>query len=72
MPMSKDEVVVEKMRGSLLEACQMAYRKHVLDDDDVGWDELADVLAAALSNEMGKEFCVWLDSVSVRVKPITE
>ena len=58
---------------ALLEACQMAYRKHVLDDDSVGWDELTDILASVLCEEMGdKEFINWLDTTSSNHKPIVE
>lgn len=45
----------------LLTACQLAYRKHHLDDDSIGWEELSDVLHAAITNEMGdEEFSKWL------------
>lgn len=63
----------EPSNKNLLDVCQMAYRKHVLDDDGVGWDELSEALAAVLSSEMGdKEFINWLDSVSTRTTRITE
>ena len=49
----------------------MAYRKHVLDDDKIGWDELGEALATVLSEEMGKkEFNTWLDTVSTNTKSI--
>jgi hypothetical protein len=45
----------------LLSACKLAYRKHHLDDDSVGWDELSDALHNALCNEMGSQgFILWL------------
>lgn len=45
----------------LLTACQMAYRKHHLDDDSIGWDELSDYLGDALCNAMGdQEYINWL------------
>lgn len=46
--------------SDLLTACKMAYRKHHLDDDSIGWDELADHLLNALCNAMGTdEFEEW-------------
>jgi len=48
----------------LLYACKMAYRKHHLMDDSIGWDELADVLKEALCAFMGDDkFVLWLDKI---------
>ena len=53
-----------KLRAFLLHACQMAYRKHHLDDDSIGWDELSNVLHDALCNVMTDEgFIEWLESL---------
>jgi hypothetical protein len=47
--------------SDLLTACQMAYRKHVMNDNTVGWSELGDILANSLAEAMGDdEFCQWL------------
>jgi hypothetical protein len=52
-------------RDSLLTACQAAYRKHYMDDDNIGWDELSDMLRDALCNSMGSDgYHKWLDDVS--------
>ena len=52
-------------RDSLLAACQAAYRKHHMDDDSVGWNELSDMLLDALCNSMGSDgYHKWLDDVS--------
>jgi len=47
----------EKQReeGSLLWACQLAYRKHVMDDESIGWDELGDHLLDAICNAIGDD-----------------
>lgn len=46
----------------LLNACKYAYRKHVLNDFDIGWDELSEILHAALCEAMGdNEYNKWLD-----------
>ena len=46
----------------LLYAVKMAYRKHCLDDDSIGWSELSDILKEALCNEMTDErFFYWLE-----------
>ena len=60
--------------GILLDACQMAYRKHVLEDDGVGWIELSETLATALAEVMGdKAFDEWTDAVSTKkLNPITK
>jgi len=47
----------------LLSACQMAYRKHHLNDETIGWDELGDCLLDALCNSMGDDgYQKWLTS----------
>jgi hypothetical protein len=53
-------ILVDPCR-ELLEACKMAYRKHHLNDQSIGWDELSEVLLNALCNTMGdKGFNEWL------------
>ena len=48
----------------LLSACQLAYRKHCLNDDSVGWNELEDALLSALCNAMGDlHFNDWLKEI---------
>lgn len=50
-----------RINGVLLEAVQAAYRKHVMDDESVGWQELEDRLQTALQESMGdKAFQEWL------------
>lgn len=40
---------------------KMAYRKHVLGDEDIGWNQLGDRLCDALCNAIGnKGFRAWL------------
>ena len=47
---------------NLLDACKMAYRKHHLGDDRIGWEEVSDALLHALCNEMGdKAFQKWVE-----------
>jgi len=39
------------------------YQKHVLNDDDIGWDELTDDIANTLAQVMGDdEFCEWAET----------
>lgn len=48
----------------MLLALQMAYRKHHLGDDSIGWDELSEKLLDTLCNVMGAaEFVAWLEEV---------
>lgn len=50
---------------ALLEAVKLAYRKHHLDDDSTGWDELGEMLLNVLCEAMGDaEFVAWVDEVS--------
>ena len=46
---------------SLLSAVEMSYRKHVLDDPEIGWEELVDRLLDAICNTVGSEtYCLWI------------
>lgn len=55
--MSEDPV-----KDQLINAVQMAYRKHHLADDSIGWDELGTVLLDALCDAMGdREYQVWVE-----------
>jgi lipid II:glycine glycyltransferase (peptidoglycan interpeptide bridge formation enzyme) len=46
----------------LIEALQAAYRKHVGNDDSIGWHELSDIMSCALPEVMGDaEFCAWVE-----------
>lgn len=46
-----------------LEALKLAYRKHVLNDDSIGWDELGHYMQAALCNEMGDDgYQKWMEN----------
>ena len=57
------EVKIE--RDILLNACQLAYRKHHRGDDMVGWEELSNILYDALCSTMGDdEFVVWNEKLS--------
>ena len=52
-------------RGTLLYAVQAAYRKHHLDDDRIGWEELSNILLDALCNKMGdRGYQLWLERVT--------
>lgn len=54
---------------NLLDACKLAYRKHVLNDDSIGWDELGNCLLDAICNEIGDDgYQQWLQSVKSAVE----
>ena len=42
-------------RNELLKTVQLVYRKHCMDYDGIGWDELGGVLLDTLCNIMGNE-----------------
>jgi len=45
-----------------IEVLKLVYRKHVLNDDSIGWDELSNMLCDAICNAIGDdEFVKWLD-----------
>jgi hypothetical protein len=49
----------------LLTAVKLAYRKHCLGDDSIGWDELDKFLHNTLCEVMGdEEYQKWLEQVS--------
>lgn len=53
--------------SDLLNACKLAYRKHVLNDDSIGWSELGDILLDAICNEIGDNgYQKWLKEVKKR------
>lgn len=54
----------EYFGNPLLEACKRAYRKHHLNDDSIGWNELSNILHDAMCNYMGDdEFIEWLKEI---------
>lgn len=53
-----------RLKHDLILVLQMAYRKHVLDDDTIGWQELEDRLRDGLLDALGPEgFEAWLDQI---------
>lgn len=53
----------------LLTAVKAAYRKHCLDDDSIGWDELSEILLDSLCEVMGDDgYQSWVKSVKEKVK----
>lgn len=52
------------VKNQLIIAVQMAYRKHVLNDDTIGWSELEDKLQTVLAEALGdRDFQQWLRTV---------
>ena len=46
-----------------------AYAKHRLDCYDIGWNQLGDILHAAICNEIGDEaYIEWGDRVKERIR----
>ncbi len=49
----------------LLHAVLCAYAKHHLDCEDIGWNQLGDMLQSVICNEIGDDaFCRWLDTMT--------
>jgi len=58
------ELLMKDGDGESMHVLKRCYRKHVLDDNSIGWDELCDDLCDALSNTMGDdEFQKWLKAL---------
>lgn len=48
----------------LLNAAKMAWRKHALDDKNIGWEKLTETLSGTLAQVMGdKAFDEWSESI---------
>lgn len=48
----------------LLHAVLCAYAKHVAGNEDIGWEELSDILYSAIVNSISDdEFCKWLYTI---------
>ena len=46
----------------ITEALKSAYKKHVLNDESIGWNELSDILCNALCEQIGDSgFQQWLN-----------
>ncbi len=45
----------KEFSADLLRVAKRTYRKHVCDDDSIGWDELGDELCDILCNVMGDD-----------------
>lgn len=57
----------ERERDRLLGVAKLAYRKHALDDPEIGWDELQDALYEAVCNAIGDdEYVAWVESLEVQ------
>lgn len=55
----------------LLHAVLCAYAKHHLDCEDIGWNELGDILHSAICNEIGDDaYCRWLETMDKELKRI--
>jgi len=53
-----------EIKGSALPSLQAAYRKHCLNDESIGWDELGSMLCDALCEIMGDdEYQKWIKEV---------
>ena len=61
---------LNRKKQRLLHACLCAYAKHYLDRDEIGWNELSEILWAAICEEIGDEqFCAWLMVVGKDAEP---
>jgi hypothetical protein len=52
----------------VLETLMMAYRKHCMEDDSIGWDELGDRLFNSLCLLLGDDgFIKWKERISKKI-----
>lgn len=48
----------------LLHAVLCAYAKHHLGSDDIGWNQLSEILHTVICNEIGEDnYCAWSDRI---------
>ena len=51
-------------RDALLDTVKLAYRKHCMNDDSIGWEELGGLLHTALCESLGDDgYCEWLKAL---------
>lgn len=63
-PTSRDNATAISCLPELLEAVKLAYLKHHMGYDKIGWDELSEVLHNALNNAMGANgYLEWVATV---------
>lgn len=63
--MNDTKALGAKTQEQIISALKDAYAKHVLDDDRIGWGELADTLCDALCEAIGdREFVKWKKKVT--------
>lgn len=49
---------------SLLDALKMVHRKHCMNDDSIGWDELEERVVGVLCDVMGDEnYLAWMEDL---------
>lgn len=55
----------DRDREMLVDTLKRVWRKHVANDDNIGWDQLADEIGSTLAEVLGdKEFVAWTESLS--------
>lgn len=55
---------LENERAEMLEALKLAYRKHSMGDESVGWEELSERLLDTLCNVVGpQEYIKWANEI---------
>jgi hypothetical protein len=63
--MTYEDELTEREK-ELLHAVQMAYRKHWLDDDSIGWEELGKILNNAICNAIGDDgYKEWVEGLGL-------
>ena len=63
------EMQLQSQRDAAVKVLKLAYRKHWLDDDSIGWEELGNALLDALCNEMGTdEYILWVKQTRAKMQ----
>jgi hypothetical protein len=53
----------ETDRKMLLDTLQKAFLKHTVDETEIGWQALGELMGSTLAEVMGdKEFCDWIET----------
>jgi hypothetical protein len=65
----RKQIPAEKPNATLLRVMKKVYRKHVLEDESVGWESLCEEIGMALADVMGDEaFNKWVERVDGKDK----
>lgn len=65
IPKTEREYAAVRKIEEIIQVLKLAYQKHHMDDDKIGWDELGQIMGDTLAEVMGdEEFQKWIRDVA--------